>query len=77
MDPFQISKEPAYYRWIDGIVLLIIGVVTGLVISQGLNFFQMTTTTSEVIRNVPLVRPETQESGNVMAPQNYIRFEDI
>ena len=78
MNPFEISKEPVYYRWIDGAVVLIIGVVLGILISQGIAFTGMeTTTTTEVIHRVKLQQPETQESGHVTAPQEFIPFEDI
>ena len=78
MNPFTVTKEPFIYRWIDGAVVLIIGMVIGIVISQGVAFFEMdTTTTTEVIRRVPLQQSETQESGEVEAPKNAVRFEDI
>jgi hypothetical protein len=78
MNPFTVTKEPFIYRWIDGAVVLIIGMVVGIVLSQGIAFFEMdTTTTTEVIHRVPLEQPETQESGKVEAPKSAVRFEDI
>jgi hypothetical protein len=78
MNPFTVSKEPAFYRWVDGAVVLIIGMVLGIVISQGIAFFEMgSTTTTKVLRRVPLQKSETQESGTVNTPDDFIRFEDI
>jgi hypothetical protein len=78
MNPFTVSKESAIYRWVDGAVVLIIGMVLGIVISQGIAFFEMgTTTTTEVLRRVPLQKSETKESGTVTAPDDFIPFEDI
>lgn len=79
MNPFELSSEPRLYRFIDGAVILIIGMVLGLVISQGIAFMEMTTTTTtETIRRVPLqTAPEAEESGEVSAPKNSVRFEEI
>lgn len=50
MDPYQVSHDPTWHRWVDGLVILVIGLAAGLVISQA-SLLQETTT--EVIRTVP------------------------
>ena len=75
MDPFQVSREPAYYRWIDGLVLLVIGVAIGIVISQSIALFEVGTTT-ETIHRVRLQRPGTESTGDVTTPDDFISVEE-
>jgi len=52
-DPYQVSQDPIWHRWVDGIVILVIGLAAGLVIAQGLMIQEVTTTTTEIIRTAP------------------------
>lgn len=53
MDAYTISQDPFWHRWIDGLVILAIGVAAGLVIAQGMMMQETTSTTTEVIRTAP------------------------
>ncbi len=61
-DPYQISNDPAWHRWVDGVVLLVIGLAAGLVIAQAVALQETATTTrTEIIRTMP--RAPQVESG--------------
>lgn len=51
MNPYQISQDPAWHRWVDGIVILVIGLAAGAVIAS-MFMYQQTVTVTETIRGI-------------------------
>ena len=61
-NPLQISQDANWHRWVDGVVILIIGLAAGLVLAQATMAQEVTTT--EVIRRRTMTVPDPQiESG--------------
>lgn len=51
MNPYQISTDPVWHRWVDGIVILAIGLAAGVVITSMFMYGQ-TITVVETVRSV-------------------------
>lgn len=61
MNPYEISQDPAWHHWVDGVVILVIGIAAGLVMAQAFLATQSTTITTDGVRRLPSV-PQV-ESG--------------
>jgi len=74
-DYYKVSQDPAWHRWVDGFVILVIGVAAGLVITQGWLLQQTTTTTTtEIIRRAPAA-PQIESGVSTDAPSG-IKIEE-
>ncbi len=75
----EIFQEPTWHRWVDMLVVLFIGVICGIVFMQGVQFYDAHTTTGNSGNNqqeIPMM-PDNSSSGNVVAPQKHLRFEQV
>lgn len=50
MNPYQISQDPAWHRWIEGLIVLFIGIAAGVTIASALMVEE--TTTVNTLRRV-------------------------
>ncbi len=67
MNPMQISADPAWHRWVDGAVILSVGVVIGLITAYATMVYEVeTVTTTKIVRPIPMI--EETEQGVVEAP---------
>lgn len=76
MNPFVTSKDPVWHRWIDGMVILVIGVALGMVAAQAFMSYE-TVTTTKTIRRTPMVTSPEGQAGEVQAPEQPVKFEEI
>lgn len=74
MDHYQISQDPFWHRWIDGIVILVIGISAGAVIASGLMYER--TTTVETVRRVEVANPQIESGISTQTPSG-VRVEEI
>lgn len=51
MNPYQVSQDPAWHRWVDGLVVLVIGIAAGAVIAS-MFMYQQTVTVTETVRSI-------------------------
>ncbi len=69
-DVFQVSNDPVWHRWVDGIVILVIGLAAGLVLAQAMIIEETTTTTTtttDIIRQKPTA-PQVESGVNTNIP---------
>jgi uncharacterized membrane protein YciS (DUF1049 family) len=69
----EIMQEPKWYRWVDSVVILIIGMVLGIVIAN--IFFINKVTVTQTIRRVPL--QQEQQVPHTIDNKKRIRFEEV
>ncbi len=74
MNPYAPSHDPNWHRLVDGLVILVIGMAVGLVVA---NLFASYETVE--IRSTKFIRkmPAAEGAGNVQAPEQAVRFEEI
>lgn len=72
MNPYQISQDPVWHRWMDGLVILIVGLAAGLVLAGALMTQEITTT--EVFRGAQTV-PQIESGTSTDIPSG-IRIEE-
>lgn len=73
MNPYQVSQDPVWHRWVDGLVILVIGVAAGVVVSQAMTYTE-TTTITETVRKVQTA-PQIESGVSTDIPSG-IRFEE-
>ncbi len=67
----EIMREPRWYRWIDGLVVLIIGAVLGILISQAMGFTGEVP--SRTLRRTPFINEQAAPGEAISG----IRFEEV
>lgn len=75
----EIYREPRWHKLVDAIVILFIGVICGIVFTQGMKFYDVETTTTTESRYI-IESPELKKDGStgeVIAPQKTLKFEEI
>ncbi len=77
MNTYVISKDPAWHRIVDVIVILAIGFVAGVILSGALITYETETTTVKSIKRVPSVQTPQDQSGKVDAPQDTVKVLEI
>ncbi|MFZ1323947.1 MAG: hypothetical protein WAQ57_02185 [Candidatus Saccharimonadales bacterium] len=76
MNPYVTSKDPAWHRAVDGLVILAIGFVIGIIVAGSLLTYE--TTTVKTIRRVPTLQaPSDDAAGTVESPQNNVKINEI
>lgn len=58
---YEISKDPFWYRWLDGLIVLVIGFSIGVVASQVILSEEVTTVTSTT--RIINRDPDTNDEG--------------
>lgn len=76
-NPFITSKDPVWHRWIDGLVILTVGVAMGVVAAQLFVSYETTTVTRTTRRTPLLETPKEEKAGEVKAPDTSVKFEEI
>lgn len=73
MNPYEVSNDPLWHRWVDGLVILVIGLAAGLVLAQALLIGQTTTTTTttEIIRRNPTSGPQIESGVQTDVPSGH------
>lgn len=76
-NPYQISSDPIWHRWIDGLIILFIGIAAGIVIAGSIMLGEVTTTTrtTEIIRRNPL-SPQVESGIRTDVPSS-VQLEEI
>ncbi len=75
-DPYQISADPIWHRWVDGLIIMFIGLAAGVVLAGTFMMSETTTTirTTEIIRRSPNV-PQIESGVRTDVPSG-IRIEE-
>lgn len=73
MNPYQVSQDSIWHRWVDGLVILVIGIAAGVVLSQGLMYEEVTIT--ETVRQVQTV-PQVESGVSTDVPSG-IKVDEI
>ena len=51
MNHYEISQDPIWHKWLDAVVILVIGISLGMVMSQAIQPQEVTTvTTTEIVK---------------------------
>lgn len=58
-DAFVVSRDPVWHRWIDGLVIMLIGFAAGMVMIQALKMDEMSSTNT--LRQI--TSPQATEPG--------------
>ena len=67
MDLYQVSQDSRLTKFIDGLAVLIIGVVIGIALTQAMTSYEVETIqTTKIIRRVPA--SDNSDQGTVEAP---------
>lgn len=76
-DPYQISQDPIWHRWIDGLIILFIGIATGVVVAGTIMMTGVTTTThtTEIIRRGPSL-PQVESGARTDIPSG-VKLEEV
>jgi hypothetical protein len=70
MNPYHISQDPIWHRYMDGLIILFIGIAAGLVMAQAL-MTEETVITTETIRRTspaPLIDPKIESGASIEVP---------
>lgn len=73
MNPYEVSVDPVWHRWVDGLVVLVIGFAAGLVVAQAI--LVTTTTTTETTRRVQVSGPQIESGASTEVPSG-IKLEE-
>lgn len=69
---FQVSKDPAWHRWLDGIVILFIGLAAGIVLAFALAFDEVAPINTSVRRKpVPLLEQGVGSGASTDIPSEF------
>jgi len=77
MDTYVITKDPIWHHFVDGLVMLAIGFVVGVMLTGSMMSYEITTIETKTIRRAPTLQVPSTEPGNVVAPQNSVRIDEI
>lgn len=69
MNPYEVSADPVWHRWVDGIVVLVIGFAAGLVVAQAI--LTTTVTTTETVRRVQTSGPQIESGASTELPSGF------
>ncbi len=75
MNPYQVSQDPIWHRWVDGLVILGIGFLAGMLLTGSILFEEVTVT--EVRRVAPVLKSPQQESGTSTQVPSGIKINEI
>ena len=74
---YVVTKDPIWHRWVDGLVILAIGFGIGVVLMGALTTYETEIITVKSVRQLPTVNTPEEQSGNVDAPRNPVKFNEI
>lgn len=78
MDPFTPTQDQMWHRMLDGLVVITIGVVMGILVSQWFMSTIAASDDSRLIRETPTLQIPNETPGTVDAPgQSTIEINEI
>lgn len=75
MNPYQISQDPAWHRWVEGLIILFIGLAAGVTIASAL-MVEETTTVNTLRRVQTAPQVESGVSTEVSLPKG-VKIDEI